>query len=523
LSSSDTIHWPHRDAAHLLVRAGQMAELEQQLFASGLPVEALMEKAALAISGSLLNEPEALRRGVLVLVGPGHNGGDALVVARELHLAGVRVRLWSPFERHKPLTEAHSRHARWLGIERLGTSPDPAEAALWIDGLFGIGQRQPPGAAIEALLAERARLRPDQLVAIDTPTGLCADSGRLLGSCAARARSTYCLGLLKQGLVQDSALAWVGGLVRLDLGLPPALLGQLPLDQPLGLGVLDQQSAPALEPAPEAGKYGRGRLLVVSGSAVYPGAALLSLLGASASGCGSLRAAVPGAVAQQLWSLLPHVVLGPAPGETGALDRLDAVLLGPGLGPAAAPADGPGGPPLWQALQTFTGLVVIDADGLNQLAAGVAGEAMAWLQGRQGPTWLTPHGGEFARLFPDLAGEPPLEAAARAAARSGAALVLKGARSVIASPDGRRWQLLEAAPEAARAGAGDVLAGYVAGRGALAVAAGIVAGEASTLAAAALAHAQAGLTALERLGPGQVTPQALAASLGQHCSDGTSA
>ncbi|MCT0218000.1 NAD(P)H-hydrate epimerase [Synechococcus sp. CS-1329] len=517
MSSSDAIHWPRRDAAHLLVSAGQMAQLEQQLFESGLPVEALMEKAALAISARLLNEPEALRQGALVLVGPGHNGGDALVVARELHLAGVRVRLWSPFERHKPLTEAHWRHARWLGIERLGTSPDPGEAALWIDGLFGIGQRRPPGAAIEALLAERARLRPDQLVAIDTPTGLCADSGRLLGNCAARARSTYCLGLLKQGLVQDGALAWVGELVRLDLGLPPALLGQLPLDQPLGLGGLDQLSAPALEPAPEAAKYGRGRLLVVSGSAAYPGAALLSLLGASASGCGSLRAAVPGPMAQQLWSQLPHVVLGPAPGEAGALDRLDAVLVGPGLGPAVAavPADGPGGPLLWQALQTFAGLVVIDADGLNQLAAGVAGEAMTWLQGRQGPTWLTPHGGEFARLFPDLAGAPPLEAAGRAAARSGAALVLKGARSVIAAPDGRRWQLLEAAPEAARAGAGDVLAGYVAGRGGLAMAAGITAGEASTLAAAALAHAQAGLTARQRLGPGQVTPQALAATLGQ--------
>jgi NAD(P)H-hydrate epimerase len=94
-------------------------------------------------------------------------------------------------------------------------------------------------------------------------------------------------------------------------------------------------------------------------------------------------------------------------------------------------------------------------------------------------------------------------------------LLLKGARSVIAAPDGRRWQLLEAAPEAARAGAGDVLAGFAAGRGAVAMAAGISPGEASTLALAALNHAQAGLAARERLGPGQVTPQALAATLGQ--------
>lgn len=97
--------------------------------------------------------------------------------------------------------------------------------------------------------------------------------------------------------------------------------------------------------------------------------------------------------------------------------------------------------------------------------------------------------------------------------------MLKGARSVIAAPDGRRWQLLEAAPEAARAGAGDVLAGFAAGRGAVAIAAGVSAGEtsalASSLAVAVLAHAQAGLAARERLGPGQVTPQALAATLGQ--------
>lgn len=407
LSSSPSIAWPRRDAAHLLVSSEQMAQLEQQLFDSGLPVEALMEKAALAISARLLREPEALRQGVLLLVGPGHNGGDALVVARELHLAGVRVRLWSPFERHKPLTDSHWRHARWLGIERLSSSPDPAENTLWIDGLFGIGQRRSPGEEIETLLGDRARLRPDQLVAIDTPTGLCADSGRLLGSWAARARRTYCLGLIKQGLVQDRALAWVGQLVRLDLGLPAALLEQLPPTQPLGLSGLDQSSAPSPQPAPEADKYGRGRLLVVSGSAAYPGAALLSLLGASASGCGSLRAAVPEPVAQQLWSLLPHVVLGPDPGEPGALARFDAVLIGPGLVPAGSAERPAATQPFWEALQAFAGLVVIDADGLNRLAAGEAGEAMAWLQARQGATWLTPHGGEFVRLFPDLAGEPP--------------------------------------------------------------------------------------------------------------------
>jgi hydroxyethylthiazole kinase-like uncharacterized protein yjeF len=161
-----------------------MAALENQLFASGLPVEALMEKAALAIARRLLEKPPAA---ALVLVGPGHNGGDGLVVARELHLAGVSVRLWTPFERPKPLTSTHLRHCRWLGIPLLEGEPDPGDGALWIDGLFGVGQRRPIDDAIASLLTRRHLGRPGALVAIDVPTGLCSDSGRLLGRAAARA------------------------------------------------------------------------------------------------------------------------------------------------------------------------------------------------------------------------------------------------------------------------------------------------------------------------------------------------
>jgi NAD(P)H-hydrate epimerase len=353
--------WPARDAAHLLVRSDQLAALEMELFASGLPVEALMEKAALQISRRLLAEPALLADGVLVLVGPGHNGGDGLVVARELHLAGVDVTLWSPFERRKPLTDAHWRHALWLGLEWSRTSPDPTEARLWIDALFGTGQQRAPGEAIEILLAARHAQRPGRLVAIDVPTGLCAETGQLLGTAAACACLTFCLGLLKQGLVQDSALAWVGELERFDLGLPAALLNTLPANQPLGLTAADLASAPWPTPPPAAAKYGRGRLLVVAGSDAYRGAALLSLLGASASGCGSLRAALPPPVAAGLWAVLPQVVVQralastgsgglslAALGEAGALDRLDAVLLGPGIGIGPERGDSKDAP-AWQS------------------------------------------------------------------------------------------------------------------------------------------------------------------------------
>ena len=522
--------WPGRDADHLLVSGSQMAELERQLFASGLPVEALMEKAALAVSRRLLaDHSQRLRRhGALVLVGPGHNGGDGLVIARELQLAGVATSIWSPFSEHKPLTACHWRHALWLGIERL-SQPPPAEGpALWIDALFGIGQRRPPGAAIETLLAERQRLQPAALVAVDVPTGLCADSGRLLGAVAAWACTTYTIGLIKTGLVQDQALSWVGKLERIDLALPRALLDRLPQQQPLALAVADLAELPGLPLDPALGKYGRGRLLLVAGSDRYRGAAALALAGATASGCGSVRAALPEAVAAGLWQSQPQVVIqrslssGPAGGlalgelQSTDLQRLDALVLGPGIG-LAVDEKAVGGPAVgekavgsagideeisgaeldfWQALQRSPALLLLDADGLNRLAGPIAQQFVvspaAWLSGRLGPSWITPHAGEFARLFPELASLPALEAAAAAARASGAAVLLKGARTVVAAPDGRCWQLRQAASAVARAGLGDVLAGYAGGLGALALAAGWPA-DAQLLAAAALAHAGTGL------------------------------
>lgn len=524
--------WPAADADHLLVTGSQMAALENELFASGLPVEALMEKAALAIARRLLERPPAA---ALVLVGPGHNGGDGLVVARELHLAGVPVRLWTPFERPKPLTSAHLRHCRWLGIPLLEGEPDPGDGALWIDGLFGVGQRRPIDDAIASLLTRRHQGRPGALVAIDVPSGLCSDSGRLLGRAAARAHTTYCLGLLKQGLVQDAALAWVGQLERIDLGLPADQLAPLAASQPLALRGADGATAPWPPLDPAVGKYGRGRLLVVAGSPSYPGAAQLCLQGASASGCGSLKALVPEAGAPGLWVSQPHVVLldPEALLLPRALARFDAVVFGPGLGPPnqqrADPSQQHQQQQLWDQLQGFAGLLLLDADGLNRLAdlnqtQGTG--ASQWLRQRQGPTWLTPHGAEFERLFPDLAGLPPLEAAAAAAQGATATVLLKGAHSVIAAADGRRWQLIETCPDAARAGLGDVLAGYAAGRGAMAVATGraVAAGRAeersaarsldgALLAAAALSHGQAGWLARRRGGPGGVTPMAVAAAL----------
>ena len=524
-----------------------------------------MEKAALAVSRRLLaDHSQRLRRhGALVLVGPGHNGGDGLVIARELQLAGVATAIWSPFSEHKPLTACHWRHALWLGIERL-SQPPPAEGpALWIDALFGIGQRRPPGAAIEDLLAKRQRLQPAALVAVDVPTGLCADSGRLLGAVAARACTTYTIGLIKTGLVQDQALNWVGKLERIDLALPRALLDRLPPQQPLALAAADLAALPGLPLDPALGKYGRGRLLLVAGSDRYRGAAALALAGATASGCGSVRAALPEAVAAGLWQSQPQVVIqrslasGPAGGlalgelQSTDLQRLDALVLGPGIGTAVGEkaagggagnwaGSGAGGTAVsgsagideeisaaeldfWRALHRSPALLLLDADGLNRLAGPIAQQfgvsPAAWLSGRLGPSWITPHAGEFARLFPELASLPALEAAVAAARASGAAVLLKGARTVVAASDGRCWQLRQAASAVARAGLGDVLAGYAGGLGALAMAGGWPA-DAQLLAAAALAHAATGLRLQQnRLA---ASPEQLALQLPNYLFEGSS-
>ena len=520
-----------------------MAALEEQLFASGLPVEALMEKAALAVTRRLLDQHgERLAcDGALVLVGPGHNGGDGLVIARELHLAGVATTIWSPFERRKPLTETHLCHARWLGIPLLDHNPDPGASPLWIDALLGIGQRRPPGPVIGHLLNARQHQRPGGLVAVDVPTGLCADSGQATGPVTATALTTYAIGLVKTGLVQDVALASVGQLEWIDLGLPRSLLETLPSDQPLGLGARDLAARPRPALGPAASKYQRGRLLVVAGSKAYRGAASLTLAGASSSGCGSLRAALPEALASNLWQQHPHVVVSQtlASHNRGSLrldqladldpERLDALLIGPGIGPLAPagqlappmPQAGPGEADCWRSLLSWSGLLVLDADGLNRLAGPVAQglglSANSWLQQRQGPTWITPHPAEFARLFPEHAATPrALDAAAQAARASGACVLLKGARSVVAAPDGRRWQLLEASPGSARAGLGDVLAGHAAGLGAMAMAA-TGGADASWLAAAALVHAQAGLQHSPPGRQGTTSPLEVAQKLAHLC------
>ena len=493
--------WPAPDPQHLLLSSRAMQQLEAELFAHGLPVAALMEQAGLGLSNAVLQHPGLARDGLLVLVGPGHNGGDGLVVARELHLRGINVRIWSPFNAHKPLTTEHLRYARWLGIPQLETAPDPSDPTLWLDALFGVGQQRPLSPEITGLLQARQRMG-GMIWNIDGPSGLNCDTGLPTGNGTACCQRSLIVGLWKRGLWQDSAMAWVGEQRRIPLSLPSTVLPRLDEDTSLGLWSSDLQNSAAPWPQPNlaATKHGRGRLRLFAGCSDYLGAARLSLEGASSSGLGWLEGVVPTALAEQLWQVLPHVLL---PRANAPLERLDAVAYGPGLG------DGP----LNSELQDFAGLLLLDADGLNRLAA--QDNVQSWLQRRRGPTWLTPHAAEFNRLFPELAELPPIEAARQAAQQSQCWVLLKGAHTQIASPRGQLRQVMQSDARAARAGLGDVLSGYAAGLGAMGLASGLNPAEDrfdGLLALAALAHANAGREQSQE-GNGAASPLAIAQKL----------
>ncbi|WP_320667138.1 NAD(P)H-hydrate dehydratase [Prochlorococcus sp. MIT 1307] len=486
--------WPKTDADHLLVTAPQMANLESEMFASGLPVAALMEKVGQAMAAWLISHSGLIDSGVVVLVGPGHNGGDGLVVARELYLAGVKVEIWCPLNVNKTLTAQHLSHANWLGIRQLKQTPNTSDKSLWIDALFGLSQSRPLPQPIVELFNKRHLAMPGRMVSLDVPSGICPDSGEPFAGGAAFASFTLTVGLIKQGLVQDLALPYVGRLVRIELGLQTHVLHELPKPLRLCIKPSDLMSVSWPQPDRLASKYQRGRVLVIAGSDQYRGAALLALKGVMATGVGSIQAAIPKKVADSLWQVLPEVVVAgvlqsPSKGAllcdflaAQDLGRFDAVLLGPGLG-----ASDEHWREVIDSFQDFDGLIVLDADGLNRLASFEG--RWEWIQRRNGVTWLTPHLSEFQRLFPDIETSSLLDAACAAAQLSGAGVLLKAANSVIADPLGMAWQLVDTAPYVARTGLGDLLAGFVTGAGALSIASpnGI---SCEVLAMSAFVHAQ---------------------------------
>ncbi|MBD2327526.1 NAD(P)H-hydrate dehydratase [Alkalinema sp. FACHB-956] len=456
--------WRERNEVlnRVVVTAAQMQAIEARVFAAEMPIAALMEKVAGLIAQRVMElYPHTQSSRVGVLVGSGHNGGDALVVAREMYLQGYQVVLCCPFTSLKELTQAHLNYAQSLGIPCYNHWAEVPACDLWIDGLFGFGlSRSISGASAEIVTQINQQTCP--VVSIDLPSGIHTDTGAVLGT-AIQATHTLCLGLWKLGLLHDRALPYVGQAELIDFGLPipdiQAVLGADPSIQ--RITATSALAGLTLHRPVTVHKYKLGHVLLVVGSQRYPGAAILAGLAAQASGVGMLSIAVPASLRSLLVSRIPDALVIACPEtDSGAiadlpsdinLEKYQAIAAGCGLTTDAHA--------VVEQLLACDRPVVLDADGLNCLAD----RATALLSQRQAPTILTPHTGEFERLWPGLLQQSISTTAAvqQAAQTCQTTVLLKGARVTIANPQGQVRINPASTPALARGGSGDVLTGLM--------------------------------------------------------------
>ncbi len=432
--------------------AQQSRELDRRVIEGlALPGIALMELAARGVADAIArwHAPEA-RRGTVVLCGPGNNGGDGYAVARWLAGWGWPVRVVA-FGAPRPGSDAAimAGCARAAGVPIEAAMPTEPPG-LWVDALFGTGLARE--LAPESAAAVRA-MSGAPVVAVDLPSGLDADTGRVWGV-APRAHTTVTFGRLKLGMVTASGPGLCGRIEVVDLGLgagtPADGLAAAEIPEPSDLAPLWPRRPP------DAHKNRSGHLLVVAGSAAMAGAALLATRGALAAGAGLVTLAAPRGALARLAALPPEVMLvlcgeGDLTERLPDLARFTAIAAGPGLG---------GGGPLAPALATALGEVwrradlpvVFDADALPTTARPEA----------RAPRILTPHPGEAARLLglrvPEVTADPL--GAARALSDRGVVL-LKGRPTVVAEAGHRPSLNPTGGPALATGGTGDVLTGVL--------------------------------------------------------------
>ncbi len=469
-----------------LVTAEQMRELEQAAVRAGTSEQDLMANAGLAAAQEAWMAAGAVEgRALLVLVGPGNNGGDGLVAAHHLAEMGAQVGVYL-------LTARPDDDPQWRtivedDIPATGVSVDDGElsnlagmleqSSLVLDALLGTGASRPIEgdlARVMACLREaRARELPPQLIALDVPTGVDGDTGHV-DPAAVEADSTLAFGYSKVGLFTMPGRRYAGRVVPIDIGLPADAGEGLPYDE---IGFRQTQELLPARPD-DAHKGTFGRAVVAAGSRRFPGAARLAAEAAARSGAGLVVLAAPESIQPLLVHGLPDVVHEPLPSSDGTLDGdaartllralagADALLVGPGL---SLTVDSEEFVRTLLAGLDQAGLdeggqlraVVLDADALNALAASAG-----WHDRLSLPRVLTPHPGEMARLTGTSVEEVQrdrLRCATEYAVATGSVVVLKGACTVVASPDGRARISGAANAMLATAGTGDVLAGLIAG------------------------------------------------------------
>lgn len=438
------------DAALLTV--AEMSRADALTIAAGTPGLALMEAAGAAVAREVRRRWP--RGPVAVLCGPGNNGGDGAVAARHLREAGWPVRLALLGDRAALHGDAATAFARWNGDIAPLTPGVLDGAALAVDALFGAGLARPvDGVAGDVVESLNARRLP--CLAVDLPSGVEGDTGQVLGA-APRATATVTFFRRKPAHLLLPARVLSGEVVVADIGIPEAVLGEIrpTLFENTPALWLDRFPWPRLRDH----KYSRGHLLIAGGAAMT-GASRLAARGARRIGAGLVTIASTRAAHAIYAGDMPGTIAAIADGEADfaallADERRNALLIGPGHGVS----------PTTRAY-TLAGLAaakvcVIDADALTVFAE----EPDALFGAIRGPCLLTPHEGEFGRLFPDLRKLPgKVERAREAASRARSVVLLKGADTVIAAPDGQAAINSNAPATLATGGTGDVLAGLAAG------------------------------------------------------------
>ncbi len=420
-----------------LLTPDEMARADAAAIAAGIPGLALMEAAGRAVARAVMRRFRPVR--TLVLAGPGNNGGDGYVIARLLDQAGWPVAL-AALAPPRPGTDAAAMAARWRGPVVAFSAERAAQAGLVVDAVFGAGLSKP----VEGLAADVLGAATAPVVAVDMPSGVDGATGAVRGFAKAAAL-TVTFFRLKPGHLLFPGRGLCGEVVLADIGLPAAVLP--------GIAPLAFRNGPGLwrlpVPGAESHKYARGHVAVVAGPGMT-GAARLVAGAARRMGAGLLTLLAPdAATAAVLRAGDPGVMVSEAGADALLADaRIGTWVIGPGL-----PPDGATRALLRQAVGAGR-QVVADAGALR--AAAGDPDALA------GAAALTPHAGEFSAVF-GPPGEDRIAAVRAAAARTGAVVLLKGADTIIAAPEGRVAINANAPPWLATGGTGDVLAGITAG------------------------------------------------------------
>ena len=434
----------------ILPSCAEMAAIDRASVEAGVPGLRLMENAGAAVARHL--GARFKRCPVAVLCGPGNNGGDGFVVARHLFDAGWPVRVGLLGERAALRGDAAAM-AAICPVEIETIAPDLIEhAGLIVDALFGAGLSRPlEGAALTLVRVLDHRATP--IVAIDMPSGVSGDTGAVMGG-AAKADLTVTFHRPKPGHLLLPGRALCGELVVADIGIPDAVHDIVKVEAFANTPELWRHALPI--PGAQTHKYERGHALIVGGGELT-GAARLASEACLRAGAGLVTLAAPDAVTDMLRVAAPAAVMVRDLKQFDELladKRRNLVLLGPGNGADAACRA------RIEAVRKTGRACVLDADALRVLSP---------LDIRLNRDCvITPHDGEFVRMFPDLAPSDSargdrLTRARIGAARSGAVVVLKGADTVVAHPDGRAAIAANAPPWLATAGSGDVLAGTISG------------------------------------------------------------